>query len=57
MKVTENEIVFKNQREKEILLMILREVNMGEIRPEIHGECVDMLDNIIQGLTINLGGD
>ena len=53
MKVTENKIEFENQREKEILLMILREVNMSELRPEIHGECVDMLDNIIQGLLLS----
>lgn len=57
MKVTENEIVFENQREKEILLMVLREVNMGEIRPEIHGECANMIINITHGLVKSLGGE
>lgn len=47
MKITENEIVFENQRDKEILLMLLREVNVGELRPEIHGECVNMLERLI----------
>ncbi len=48
MKVRENEIVFENQREKEIFLMILREVNIGELRPEIHTECVTMLEEIMR---------
>ena len=54
MRVTENEIVFENPRDKEILLMLLREVNTGELRPEIHGECVTMLEKIIMGLTLEL---
>jgi len=56
MKVTENEIVFENQREKEILLMILQEVNMGELRPEIHDECANMFINITTRLAKSLGG-
>jgi len=53
MKITENEIVFENLRDKEILLMLLREVNTGELRPEIHGECVNMLERIVIGLTVS----
>lgn len=53
MKITENTLEFESPREQEIFLMLLREVNIGELRPEIHKECVDMLDNVIQGLTIN----
>ena len=54
MKVTENEILFETQRDREIFLMILREVDVGELRPETHKECVDMLDIVIQRLVINM---
>lgn len=50
MIVTENKIVFESQREKEIFLMILSEVNLGEVRPERHTECANMLDKITQEL-------
>ena len=50
MKVTENGIVLETQRERELLLMALREVNIGELRPEIAQESSGLLDTIIQGL-------
>ena len=46
MRVTKNEIVFEAQREKEIFLMILSEVNIGELRPEVHTECMTMLNRL-----------
>ena len=52
MKITKNEIVFENQREKEIFLMTLREVNISELRPEISMECATMIDNIIRELVL-----
>jgi hypothetical protein len=47
MKITDNAIFFENKRDKEILLTLLREVNVGELRPEIHGECVNILERLI----------
>lgn len=38
------------KREKEILLMLLSAVDIGEVRPEVHTECVDMLENLTQEL-------
>lgn len=52
MKVTENEIVFESRREREIFLMILQEVNIGELRPEIHVECMAMLTNLTRELEV-----
>ena len=46
MKITENEVVFESQREKEIFLIILSEVNIGELRPEVHAECMTMLSHL-----------
>jgi len=43
-------IVNASQREKEILLMLLSAVDIGELRPELHTECVTMLDILIQEL-------
>jgi len=51
MKVTENGIVLESQRERELLLMALREVDAGELRPEIAKECMGLLDTIIRGLS------
>ena len=53
MKITANRIIFENQRDKDIMLSLLQQVNTGEIRPEIHGECVNMLERIIIGLTVS----
>ena len=52
MIVRGSEIVFESRREKEIFLMILSEVNIGELRPEVHTECMAMLDNITQELEV-----
>ncbi len=46
----ETEIVLENQRERDIFLMLLREVNISELRPEIHTECVTMLDKLLISL-------
>ena len=46
MRTRENEIVFESQREKEIFLIILSEVNIGELRPEVHTECMTMLNRL-----------
>ena len=50
MKVTENQIIFENQREKEVFLMLLKEVNISELRSELCFESVDMIDKILRGL-------
>ena len=39
-----------SQREKEILLMLFSAVDMGEVRPEVHQECADMLDILTHDL-------
>ena len=52
MKVTSKTIVFESQRERDIFRELLREIDMNDIRPEIHGEVVEMLDEILQGLAI-----
>ncbi len=54
MKVTGSEIVFENQRDKDIFGELLREVNIGEIRPEIAVEAMKMLDELTQGQGISL---
>ena len=54
MKVTGSGIVFENQRDKDIFGEILREVNIGEIRPEIAVETMKMLDELTQGQGISL---
>lgn len=46
MIVRGSDIVFQTQREKEIFLMILSEVNIGELRPEVHTECMTMLNRL-----------
>ena len=46
-------IEFETRREKEIFLMLLSEVNISEVRPEIQMECGLMLDALtkeIKGL-------
>ena len=48
MIVRVSDIEFQSQREKEIFLMILSEVNIGELRPEVHMECMTMLSTIIE---------
>ena len=48
MRIGENEIVFGSQREKEIFLTILSEVNIGELRPEVHTECMTMLNRLLE---------
>lgn len=52
MKIIENVIIFESNREKEILLMLLRQVDVSELRPEIYKEGLDMIDNIIERLQI-----
>ena len=37
-------ILNATQREKDILLMLLSAVDMGEVRPEVHAECAAMLE-------------
>ena len=37
-------LINATQREKEILLMLLSAVDMGEVRPEVHAECAAMLE-------------
>ena len=54
MKVTGSEILFENQRDKDIFGELLREVNIGEIRPEIATEAMKMLDELAQGQGISL---
>ena len=43
-------VINASQREKEILLMLLSAVDMGEVRPEVHQECADMLEILNQDL-------
>lgn len=43
-------VINASQREKEILLMLLSAVDVGEIRPEVHTECADMLEHLVQDL-------
>ena len=43
-------ILNATQREKDILLMLLSAVDMGEVRPEVHQECADMLDILTHDL-------
>ena len=47
MKVTKNNIVFESQRESEIFQMLLREVCIGDLRPELYKEGVEMLDSLM----------
>ena len=37
-------ILNASKREKEILLMLLSTVDIGEVRPEVHAECAAMLE-------------
>jgi len=48
MKVTNEHIIFENQRDRDIFLELLREVDVGELRPEIRYEGVVMLENILR---------
>ena len=48
MKVTKNKIEFESQRESEIFLMLLREVCIGDLRPELYKEGVEMLDSLME---------
>lgn len=48
MIVTKNKIEFESQRENEIFLMLLREVRIGDLRPELHKESVEMLDSLME---------
>ena len=41
-------IVNASQREKEILLMLLSAVDIGEVRPEVHAECAAMLEALTE---------
>lgn len=50
MKVENNIIKFENQREKEIFLEILREVNLGEMRPELMREAIVIVEIIREKL-------
>lgn len=52
MKVTSKNIVFESQRESYIFQEILREVRLGEVKREIHGEVLAMLADIVEGLSI-----
>ena len=46
MKADKNGIVFESQRDRDIFLGLLREVDLGELRPEIAMESVQMLEKI-----------
>jgi hypothetical protein len=50
MKADKNGIVFENQRDRDIFLELMREVNIGELRPEIMMEGVRMLEAIQKGV-------
>lgn len=50
MKAAKGGIVFENQRERDIFLELMREVNIGELRPEIMMEAVRMLEEIQKGV-------
>ena len=51
MKTNEKSITFDSQRERDIFLELLREVNVGELRPEIHFEAITMLEDIQKAFT------
>jgi hypothetical protein len=50
MIANKDKIVFENQRDRDIFLELLREVNIGELRPEIVMEGVRMLEGIQKGV-------
>lgn len=50
MIANKDKIVFENQRDRDIFLELLREVNVGELRPEIIMEAVEMLEGMQKGV-------
>ena len=41
-------LINASQREKDILLMLLSAVDIGEVRPEVHAECAAMLEALTE---------
>ena len=41
-------LINASRREKEILLMLISTVDLGEVRPEVHAECAAMLDALTE---------
>jgi len=50
MEVNEKSITFDSKRERDVFLELLREVNAGELRPEMHFEAITMLEDIQKAL-------
>lgn len=50
MKVNKGGMLFDSQRDRDIFLELLREVNVSELRPEIMSEAIMMLKSIKEGV-------